>query len=73
MGNNNEAPLEAAQRRFAEAEARVKEQAARVAELARWGQDTTQARATLAVFETTLRFMLEDLIRERERVASKRP
>ncbi|WP_157272019.1 hypothetical protein [Azohydromonas aeria] len=60
---HNETPLEVAQRRVAEAEARVKEQAARVANAARWGHDTTQAMATLNVFETTLRLMREDLTR----------
>jgi hypothetical protein len=65
----NETPLERAKRRVAEAEARVKDQAVRVAELARMGLDTTQAKATLAVFETTLQMMREDLAREQERSA----
>ena len=66
---SNETPLERATRRVAEAEARVKEQAARVEKAALWGQDTTQAKATLAVFEGTLRLLQEDLAREQERVA----
>lgn len=65
----NETPLERAKRRVAEAEARVKEQAARVEQAARWGQDTTQAKATLAVFERTLHLLQEDLAREQERAA----
>lgn len=64
---HNEAPLERARRRVAEAEARVKEQAARVEQASRWGQDTTQAKATLALFEATLRSMQEDLAREQAR------
>ena len=65
----NETPLEVAQRRVAEAEACVATQTARVADLARRGLDTAQAKATLAIFETTLRFMREDLIREQKRAA----
>ncbi len=68
---SEESPLELAKRRMVEAEERVKAQAARVAETARRGGDTTQDKATLAVFQTTLRFMLEDLIREQERAAGK--
>lgn len=60
---HNETPLERAKRRVAEAQARVKAQAARVEQAARWGQDTTQAKATLAVFEGTLRLLQEDLVR----------
>ena len=60
---HNETPLEVAQRRVAEAEARVNEQAARVADAARWGHDTTQAKAVLDVFEGTLRILREDLAR----------
>lgn len=60
---DNETPLEKAKRRVAEAEARVKEQTTRVEQSARWGQDTTQAKATLAVFEGTLRLLQEDLAR----------
>jgi ABC-type ATPase involved in cell division len=55
--------LAVAQRRVAEAEARVTAQALLVADAARWGLDTAQAKATLAVFEQTLRFMREDLAR----------
>lgn len=65
----NETPLERAKRRVAEAQARVKAQAARVEQVARWGQDTTQAKATLDVFEGTLRLLQEDLAREQEREA----
>lgn len=65
----NETPLERAKRRVAEAEARVKAQAARVEQATRWGQDTTQAKATLDVFEGTLRLLQEDLAREQEREA----
>jgi DNA-binding phage protein len=66
---SNETPLEVAQRRVAEAQAHVNAQIARVADLARRGLDTTQAKATFAVFETTLRIMREDLAREQERAA----
>lgn len=59
----DETPLEMAKRRVAEAKARVKEQAARVEQAARWGQDTTPAKAALAVFEGTLRLLQEDLAR----------
>lgn len=59
----DETPLEVAQQRVAEAEARVAEQTARIEDLTRRGHDTKQAKATLAVFETTLRFMREDLAR----------
>lgn len=69
----NETPLERARRRVAEAQARVKEQAARVEQAVRWGQDTTQAKATLAVFEGTLRLLLEDLAREEEQAAGNSP
>lgn len=55
--------LEVARRRVAEAEVRVKEQAARVADAARWGHDTTQPKAVLDVFEGTLRFLQEDMAR----------
>lgn len=55
--------LATARRRVAEAEARVKEQAARVADAARWGHDITQPKAVLDVFEGTLRFLQEDLAR----------
>lgn len=58
---SNEAPLAVARRRVAEGEAHVKAQVARVEDLTQRGHDTTQAQATLAVFETTLRFMREDL------------
>jgi hypothetical protein len=59
----NETPLEMAQRRVAEAQARVTAQADRVAEFIRQGRDTARAKAILVVFETTLRFMREDLAR----------
>jgi hypothetical protein len=65
----NETPLERAKRRVAEAEAHVNAQVDRIAELTRRGLDTTQAKATLAVFEMTLRIMREDLAREQERAA----
>lgn len=68
----NESPLEAAKRRVADAEERVRAQAVRVADAARWGQDTTQAKATLAVFEETLRLLQEDLARL-ERAAGNSP
>jgi hypothetical protein len=61
--HSNETPLERARRRVAEAEARVKDQAARVEQAARWGQDTAQAKATLTIFEGTLRLLQEDLAR----------
>jgi hypothetical protein len=66
---SNETPLEVAQRRVAEAEAHVSAQVDRIAELTRQGLDTTQAKATLAVFEMTLRLMREDLVREQQRAA----
>jgi hypothetical protein len=66
---SNETPLEVAQRRVAEAEAHVSAQVDRIAELTRRGLDTTQAKATLAVFEMTLRLMREDLVREQQRAA----
>ncbi|WP_157272307.1 hypothetical protein [Azohydromonas aeria] len=69
----DESRLEEAQQRVVEAEERVKVQAARVADLAHRGQDTTQAQDTLAVFELTLRLMREDLAREQERAANKLP
>jgi hypothetical protein len=56
-----ETPLELAQRRVREAQARVAIQREHIAELAREGRDTTQAQAILATFETTLRFMRQDL------------
>jgi outer membrane lipoprotein-sorting protein len=58
-----ESPLEVARRRVAEAEARVKDQAARVEQAARRGQNTMQAKAVLDVFEGTLRILREDLAR----------
>ena len=69
----DESRLEEAQQHVVEAEERVKVQTARVADLARRGQDQTQARVTLAVFEETLRLMREDLIREQQRAAGKKP
>jgi hypothetical protein len=68
----DETPLDVAQRRVADghdAETHVNAQAARVEDLARRGLDKAQAKAVLAVFETTLRIMREDLTREQERVA----
>lgn len=56
----------------AEAEARVKAQVARVKQAARWVQDTTQAGATLTIFEGRLRFLQEDLARL-ERAAGNSP
>lgn len=61
--DEKESLLEVARRRVADAEARVREQAARVEQAARWGQDTTPAKATLGIFEGTLRFLQEDLAR----------
>jgi hypothetical protein len=64
MDAPQETPLELAQRRVCEAEARVASQRERIAELAREGRegrDTTQANAILGSFETTLRFMRQDL------------
>lgn len=65
--------LETVRRRVVEAEARVKEQAARVADAARWGQDTTQLKAVLDIFEGTLRFHQEDLARLEAEEAVRRP
>ena len=61
MDPTQETPLELARRRVREAEARVASQRERIAELAREGRDTTQAEAILGSFETTLRFMRQDL------------
>lgn len=69
----NKTSLEVAQCRFAEADARVREHLAQVTNLARKGLDMTEARATLAASETTLRLTLEDLIRERDRAAGNQP
>ena len=69
---SSELPLEAARRRVAEAEERVKGQAIRVENAVRWGQDTTSAKAALAVFEGTLRLLQEDLARL-ERAAGNSP
>lgn len=59
--DQHETPLEIAQRRVVEAEARVEHQAARVADLRRRGLDTKQAEVILATFVETLRLMREDL------------
>jgi hypothetical protein len=56
-----------AQRHVAEGEARVAQQTARIAELARDGHNTAQARAVLATLKDTLGIMCEVLARERER------
>ena len=61
MNYPQETPLEMARRHVIEGEARVASQRARVAELASEGRDTTQAEEILATFETTLRFMRQDL------------
>jgi hypothetical protein len=65
--------LEVAQQRVAEAWTQVADQAGCVADLARQGLDTTRAKAVLAIFEQTLRFMREDLAREQERAAGNQP
>lgn len=67
-----ESLLETARRRVAEAEARVKEQAARLADAARRGEDTTQLKAVLDIFEGTLRFHHEDLARLEAEEAARR-
>jgi hypothetical protein len=61
MVASQETPLELAQRRVRDAEALVERQMERIAELAREKRDTSQAQAILATFETTLRFMRQDL------------
>jgi hypothetical protein len=61
MDPTRETPLELAQRRVREAEVQVARQRERIAELAHEGRDTTQAEAILGTFETTLRFMRQDL------------
>ena len=60
----DKSPQKGARRYVVEAAARVVAQLAQVADLARRGQDQTQALATLAVFEETLKLMHEDLARE---------
>ncbi|WP_157271622.1 hypothetical protein [Azohydromonas aeria] len=71
---SKESLLATARRRVAEAEVRVREQATRVADAARWGHDTTQAKAVLDVFEGTLRFLREDLARlEASEAAQRQP
>ena len=64
--------LEVARRRVADAEARMREQAARVEQAAIWGQDTVQAKAALAVFEGALRLLQEDLARLETKEAARR-
>ena len=61
MVASQETPLELAQRRVRDAEALVEKQKERIAELAHQQRDTSQAQAILATFETTLRFMRQDL------------
>ncbi|WP_157271351.1 hypothetical protein [Azohydromonas aeria] len=71
---SKESLLAVARRRVAEAEARVKEQATRVSDAARWGHDITQPKAVLDVFEGTLRFLQEDLTRlEASEAAQRQP
>jgi len=70
--DEKESLLEVARRRVADAEARVREQIDRVEQAARWGQDTTPAKATLDIFEGTLRFLQEDLARLEAEEAARR-
>ncbi|WP_157270942.1 hypothetical protein [Azohydromonas aeria] len=72
MAEKDESLLEVARRRVTEAEARVKDQAARLADAIRWGQDAAQAKAVLDVFEGTLRFLQEDLARLEAEEATRR-
>ena len=56
-----ESSLDRVQRDIAEAEERVAQQTAHIAELASRGQNTQKDEAILSIFENTLRFLREDL------------
>jgi putative copper export protein len=64
--------LEMAQRHVAAGEARVTQQTALVAELARDGHNTSRAEAQLTILKDTLHLMCELLARERERESKAR-
>jgi hypothetical protein len=65
--DSRETLLEMAQRHVAEGEARVAQQMALIAELARDGHNTARAQALLATLKGTLGIMCGILARERER------
>lgn len=67
-----ETPLEVAQRRVAEVEARMEIQAAHVADLEHKKRDTAEARAVLSALKRALRISREDLDIEKWRADTER-
>jgi hypothetical protein len=68
----HETLLEMVQRHVAQGEARVTQQTAVIADLARDGHNTARAEAQLTILKDTLHLMCEVLAREREREAKAR-